>query len=348
MSDLHTSLVLLGFTFLFGCSTSYEVVEVSFSNDDISLSGNIYRPINTQYPVPAVIMVHGSKNHTKDHYSEYSKYFAENGITVLNYDNRGHGNSTGNLWTSTFYDMASDVVAGIEFLSDQVYVDPERIGIWADSHGGWISLIADSLSEDIDFIISKSGPAVSPLETVLFDIENNYLKEQNVPDSTAERLLGLYPMIFEYLTRNRTDSLWTIISTQLENYRGTPFFKNDFDEFYEGLLKPPAELARIDEIEIAPSGRNYDFDPVPLMKSLDTPTLIVYGTSDDLIPVDKCIQIIENIDNPDITLCVYPNADHGIRIKSGVDVLVAPRFPKSYLRSLTSFITEGSPDCENL
>lgn len=331
--------ILLVLGALGSCTSSFEIIEDKFENAGITFSTNIYKP-QGQGPFPAVVIVHGSKNHTKDFYTEYSEYFAENGIVTLNYDNRGHGSSEGNLWTSTFQNLGSDATAAVEHLKTLDYVDSNKIGLWADSHGGWIVLIADSLSDNIDFIISKSGPSVTPLKTVYFDVENNYLNVQKTPNKEKGRILNMYPMIFEYLTKNRSDSLWNQISNNLEYFEPTPYFKNSFDEYYKELLLPPDKIAPINEIQIAPSGRDYDFDPKPYLENLKTRMLLIYGTSDKLIPTSECIKVVENIQNPNIDLKVYEGADHGMRIQRKPDILFTPKFPDGYLEGLVEFIKE--------
>lgn len=333
------AVILLALGVLCSCTLSFEIIEDEFENADIAFSANIYKP-KGKGPFPAVVIVHGSKNHTKDFYTEYSKYFAQNGIVTLNYDNRGHGKSEGNLWTSTFEDLGSDVVAAVEHLKSLDYVDPKKVGLWADSHGGWIVLIADSLTDDINFIISKSGPSLTPLKTVLFDAENNYLGVRMTPEKEKERILKMYPNIFEYLTRNRSDSLWNTINQDLKYFESTPFFKNSFDEYYKELLSSPDKIKPINKIQIAPSGRNYDFDPKPYLKNLKTRMLLIYGTSDKLIPTGECIKVVKNIQNPNIDLKVYEGADHGIRIQRKPDILFEPKYPDGYLESLVKFIKE--------
>ena len=332
----HIGFVIVLFTFL-SCSSKHKTIETEFKNGNITFSANIYKPEGNG-PFPAVVMVHGSKNHTKDYYTEYSEYFADNGIVTLNYDNRGHGKSEGNLWTSTFNDLASDLNAAVEYLQTLDYVNKEKVGFWDDSHGGWIVLIADSLYNNIDFIISKSGPAVTPLKTVEFDVNRNFLVKQDVPEIEKEKVLNLYPKIFEYVTRNRNEKLWTDIKNELDYFEPTPYFKNDFDEYYKELLMPPNEMPSVNKVQIAPSGRDYDFDPRPYLENIKTRMILIYGKADKLIPVDDCIPIIKDIDNPNIEMIVYENADHGIRIQQNPDFLFGTKFPDGYFEKLIDFI----------
>jgi len=68
--------------------------------------------------------------------------------------------------------------------------------------------------------------------------------------------------------------------------------------------------------------------------------LLFYGTADKLIPVNDCVSIIKDIDNPNIEMEVYENADHGIRIQQKPDILFGTKFPDGYFEILVEFIKE--------
>jgi len=322
----------------FACHQSYEIIDGSFGNEGITFACHIYKPAG-KGPFPSVIMLHGSKNHTKDFYTEYSKYFASHGVVTLNYDNRGHGDSEGNLWTADFSNLAGDAIAALKYAAGFDFVNKDKTGFWADSHGGWIALIADSLSAQVDFIVSKAGPVVTPLHTVLYDIEQNYM-QPGIDEKMKNRILQLYPKIFSYLARNRSSQLWQTINKELLFFEKTPYFKQSFDQYYRQLLQPPSEIPPVQQITLAPSGRDFDFEPLPYLENMHTRMLLIYGTGDRLIPVHDCIQIIQYVNNPFIELKVYPDADHGIRLQRKPALLFSPRFPEDYLDKLVTFIKE--------
>lgn len=326
---------------LYSCDNPLEEATLSevvfIESGGFNLAAQIYKPKGAG-PFPAVVMVHGSKNHTMDFYTEYSQYFAQNGIVTVNYDKRGHGLSGGDLWTSTFEDLAGDVVAVTEYLQQLPYVDPDRVGLWADSQGGWIILLADNLSPDIAFMINKSGPAMPPLEQIYYDYEYNYMRPVGTPEPVIDELKIWYKNVFDYLTRSRSDSLWQEIKTVIDKYESTPFLKAGFDEYYLSILGPPDSIPPRDEIILDPSGRDYDFDPIPFYRRLSTPTLVLYGEADPLVDTKKCIERLKSIDNLNIQLKVYEGADHGIRVQRKPGILFPLAFPKGYLRLQKEFI----------
>lgn len=83
-------------------------------------------------------------------------YFLQHGFTLLRYDKRGAGESTGTYpdigdyydtgnaslfeedSTAKFNELANDALAGVEFLKNQENINPDMIGLIGFSQGGWI------------------------------------------------------------------------------------------------------------------------------------------------------------------------------------------------------------------
>lgn len=336
-NKIFGALILL---LMLSCESSeneYTTEIVMVQNDSIQLAANIYKP-KGEGPFPAVVLVHGSKNHTMDYYTEYSEYFASHGIVTVNYDKRGFGLSSGSLYKSTFTDLAKDANSIVNYLENQSYVDKNRIGLWADSQAGWVVLIADNLTNHIAFIINKAGPVMTPLKQILYDYKVNYMIPNDTPDDVIDELGIWYEDVFKYLIRSRSDSLWNKINTVINKYENTPYLKASFDEYYLSILKAPDKIEPIDEVILDPGGRTYDFDPIPYMKKFKTPMLYVIGTADNLNNTAECINNIKDINNPIITLKVYEGADHGIRVQKQPKIFFKPDFPSDYLKLQEEFI----------
>ena len=114
----------------------------------------LYRPENPENNGPAVIFVHGAgylQNAHKwwsSYYHEYMfhNFLVDNGYTVLDIDYRGSA-GYGRDWRTAIYrhmggkDL-SDQVDGARFLTEKYNIDPDRIGIYGGSYGGFITLMA--------------------------------------------------------------------------------------------------------------------------------------------------------------------------------------------------------------
>jgi uncharacterized protein len=163
--------------------------EVNFRNDDVTLAGTLMIP-SRKGQHPAIVFIHGSGPQDRD-FGPLPALFARRGFAVLTYDKRGVGNSTGDFKQVPFYELAGDAVAGVRYLKTRKEINPNRIGVWGISQGGWLGPFAASQSADIAFVISVSGPGVTPKEQMLFYRGNQLrrmgLSEQSVEEATQLR-----------------------------------------------------------------------------------------------------------------------------------------------------------------
>ena len=128
---------------------------VTFNAEDgIMVPARLYRPENPENNGPAVIFVHGAgylQNAHKwwsNYWHEYMfhNFLVDNGYTVLDIDYRGSA-GYGRDWRTAIYrhmggkDL-SDQVDGARFLTEKYNIDPDRIGIYGGSYGGFITLMA--------------------------------------------------------------------------------------------------------------------------------------------------------------------------------------------------------------
>ncbi len=104
---------------------------------------------------PAIIWIHGSgadQNYLGWHPGAYRMYYAihqylvQQGYVVLTPDYRGSSGYS-RAWTQGHYmDLggteSEDVAGGADYLKTLPYVDPDRIGVWGLSYGGFMTLQA--------------------------------------------------------------------------------------------------------------------------------------------------------------------------------------------------------------
>ncbi|NQU81250.1 MAG: prolyl oligopeptidase family serine peptidase, partial [Bacteroidetes bacterium] len=124
------------------------------AEDDIMVPARLYRPENPENNGPAIIFVHGAgylQNAHKwwsSYYHEYMfhNFLVDNGYTVLDIDYRGSAGYGRDWRTAVYRHMGgkdlSDQVDGARFLTEKYNIDPNRIGIYGGSYGGFITLMA--------------------------------------------------------------------------------------------------------------------------------------------------------------------------------------------------------------
>src|SRR5205823_4014882 len=124
------------------------------SEDGLEIHGQLFTPKKKAQRGPALIFTHGGPIRQMllgFHYMEYyqnayamNQYLASKGYTVLSVNYR-----LGIMYGRAFREPAKsvwrgaseyqDVVAGAKFLQTLEYVDPQRIGLWCGSYGGFLT-----------------------------------------------------------------------------------------------------------------------------------------------------------------------------------------------------------------
>ena len=148
----------------------YSTEEVSFVNGDAVLKGTLVLPEGCSRNTPVLLMVTGSGLQNRDEeifehkpFAVIADALARAGIATLRYDDRGFGESTGDVVLCTTEDLKEDALAGIGLLRERF----DKVGVLGHSEGGTIALML-SAEGKADFIVSLSGMAVSGKETLLW------------------------------------------------------------------------------------------------------------------------------------------------------------------------------------
>ncbi len=129
-----------------------------------TIQGQLFEPTSPNGKHPAVIFVHGGPPrqmllgwHYMDYYSNAyaeNQYLASRGIAVLSINYRlsvGYGRAfeQPDHWGPTGGAEYQDVLAGARWLQAQSSIDPDRIGIWGGSYGGYLTGMALSRNSDV-------------------------------------------------------------------------------------------------------------------------------------------------------------------------------------------------------
>ncbi len=297
--------------------------EVRFRHGDVALAGALYTPATAGLH-PAMIMIQGSGSADRDNFGYFPPiraHIVRHGIAVLCFDKPGTGDSSGDWRAQSLQDRADEALAAVGCLRGQDDIAPGRVGLWGFSQGGWVTPLAASLSRDIAFIIPVSGPGVSPAEQNAYDIAHN-MRADGLPEEQIARGVAYVEALMD--AARRKDSYERVEHAVLRAARAAPWYR-----YFE---IPDAALwdffLRGDP----------DYDPVPALERVRCPVLAIFGECDRQLPARVSAEIFERAlrrgGNPDVTVRVFPAANHGIAIADPVGL--AP----GYLDLMTDWLRE--------
>jgi fermentation-respiration switch protein FrsA (DUF1100 family) len=167
---------------------------------------------------PVIIFNHGyippDEYRTTERYIDYQDGFARSGYIVFKSDYRGHGDSegeAGSSYGSPAYTI--DVLNGMASVKRLPEADPERIGMWGHSMGGFITLRAMVVSDEIDAGVIWGGVVASYPDLFQRWHRNDDDGPTPTPDPTrAGRGRWRTNLIETYGTAEENPAFWESIS----------------------------------------------------------------------------------------------------------------------------------------
>lgn len=190
---------------------SPEVISFSASDGE-KVNARLYQPETATKNGAAVIFVHGAgylqnaHNYWSGYYREFMFHnlLRDNGYTVLDIDYRASEGYGRDFRTAIYRQMGgkdlSDHVDGRQLLIDSLGIDPERIGMYGGSYGGFITLMA-LLTEPGKFKCGAAIRSVTDWAHYNHEYTSNIL---NYPSSDPEAYKKSSPI---YLADNLEDRL---------------------------------------------------------------------------------------------------------------------------------------------
>ena len=239
---------------------------------------DLYLPLeNRQDVAPVVVFSHGGGWVTGDRDTmligpdnrQLIVLLRTLGYAVANFEYRLLGEAV--TLSDTIADN-KDIVRWLRENAEEYQLDPENIGLWGQSAGGYLALMA-GLTDDDDFIGDETLSDVSARVSYIVD---NYgstdLVERFGPIASGQRAPGI-------LDRMRTDFMFA------SSYTENP------GAFAADLVK---------------------LSPVSYADEADPPVLIVHGDSDGLMPPEQSRILQRKLEDvgTDYELHFVENADH--------------------------------------
>ncbi|MBT0994749.1 alpha/beta hydrolase [Cellulomonas sp. DKR-3] len=158
----------------------YEVQQrvVTVQLDGATVQAQLSVPVGLEGPAQGVVFVHGAGTGTYDKaFVAQARSLAEAGVVTLVPDKRL---DTYSARYRDYVAMAGDYQRSVELLRTLPEVDPDRVGVYAESEGAWIAPVMAAQDQRIAFVLLISAPVVPPREQAAFAADS-YLRNTGVP-----------------------------------------------------------------------------------------------------------------------------------------------------------------------
>ncbi len=305
----------------------YKQEQVDIRTGTTSLAATLVMPA-TKGKHPAVVFAPGSSALSRDESSPFREFqpLVGNGIALLIYDKHGTGGSSGDWQQESFEDLAGDVLAGVAYLKNRKEINPRQIGVWGFSQGGSIAPLAASRSKDIAFVIMASGGSVTNEEAETND-QVARMRTQKLSDQEIKEAVAFMRLQFEaaYSPEGWQRFQAAIPAAQNKPWVNRTWARIPKDDWWWRWWQ-----------------MNGRYDPAPTLRKIKVPVLILFGAADQLTSPGAIDEIAARAEaalkkggNKDVTVKVFPNANHDLSVKLDSGQWVAP---PDYHSTLTSWI----------
>ncbi|WP_246855164.1 protein phosphatase 2C domain-containing protein [Cellulomonas sp. Y8] len=146
--------------------------------DGADVEARLLMPVGVDGDVPAVVFVHGAgTGKFEDAFVDQARSLAEAGVATLVPNKRL---DTYTLRHRDYVAMADDYLRSWDLLRGLPGIDPDRVGVYAESEGAWIAPVMAADQPGIGFVVLASAPVVPPRQQAAFAVDS-YLRNTGVP-----------------------------------------------------------------------------------------------------------------------------------------------------------------------
>jgi dipeptidyl aminopeptidase/acylaminoacyl peptidase len=206
---------------------------------------------------PVIIFNHGfippAEYRTTERYIAYTDAFSRNGYILFRSDYRGHGSSEGTAaggYGSNDYTI--DVLNAVSSMKKYKDADPDRIGMWGHSMGGFVTLRNMVINKDV-----KAGVIWAGVVASYPDLVNNWRRVSPPASMPGNRFRGWrQSLVTAYGTPDVNPAFWNSISAnsylsdisgpvQIHHGTADPSVPVEFSQKLETQLKQAGKTAEL-------------------------------------------------------------------------------------------------------
>lgn len=303
---------------------------------NVGIAGTVTMPEATadaKSGFPTVILISGNGPQDRDFTTLGHKPFAiladhltRLGFAVIRFDDRGAGQSVGNVSNATTLNHANDAEAVYRWAQQQKEFDPKRIVLLGHSEGAIIAGMIAMRQPDVAGIVLLSGTATNGRDVFLRQ-SAAIAKVSKVPDEIIEKQLEFFNEVFAEagkapLELAKIKEMFQTRLGELTDQQKIDYGIGTLPEAVFSLLKSPW------------MNFYFDYDPRTALAYIKCPVLSLFG--------EKDLQSIPEVEMPAIkgAIEVAQNLDFEQEVLTGLNNMFQPcqtGSPREYYAIETSF-----------
>ncbi|MCP5042472.1 MAG: alpha/beta hydrolase [bacterium] len=293
----------------------YRTIEVAYANkaaQGVRLAGVLTVP-HGEGPFAAALLISGSgpqdRNGSVFGHKPFwviADHLARNAIAVLRVDDRGTGESKGDLLAATSEDFALDVSAGVDFLKTRPEIARNRVGLIGHSEGGIIAPLVATSRDDIAFVVLLVSPGITGERTVELQIESA-LRHAGSSKAVIDRVLEIQRQLVSILAQDANPT------TARARFRKLYENWSPADRALAGFNDDNIET-KLDSLLLPWTRYFMTHDPAAILRLVDRPVLALFGEKDMQVPPEPNARVVKealsNAADPDVTVEVLSGLNH--------------------------------------
>ena len=302
---------------------SFNIVDVT-THDTMRIAGTLTLPYGVEGQVPAVILITGSGAQNRDEelmghkpFKVIAEYLSARGYAVMRCDDRGVGESTGDMVHATTLDFAKDVEFQLDYLLTKPELfDPQRIFLFGHSEGATVAAIVAARRAEVAGVAMLGGAGVDG-KTILLQQNKALFRLRDVADSLIQRRLACMQELFNVCDTLFLDKDADTVKTLNLAFR--PLFK----KHSEGLTKEQKQQIGLT------SGECYGWalsmatpwmstfltlNPADYIAQMRCPLLALGGEMDCQVPTEENFDAIADV-------CKRNNVPYEVALLVGINHL---------------------------
>lgn len=275
----------------------YIIEEVVFQNqqDNITITGTLTRPKNSNKNTPIAILYNGSGQQDRDctiynhkPFLVIADYLTSHGIAVLRYDDRGIGGTSpgADLNASTTYDFARDGQAAIDYVTSLGYTSIHIIG---HSEGGLIATILGPENPTLSSITLLASPSVSG-DTILAEQTYDINMTMGISPEIADFNRRIMYMMYAEIKSNHS------IDSQELATRIMHVLDTSEDSKGMSLSDKKGIVDHLTSTSLIPWIKTFiSISPRLYLTRTKVPVLAIYGSKDTQVPLLVNEQVMRDV-----------------------------------------------------